>query len=58
MVKWAHGDLGGRVRLLMICVEAGEEGLLTAKWFGRQFRLPATIVNGYIDVESEVVPNP
>ena len=55
MVKWAKQGLGAGVRLMMICVEAGEEGYQTARWFGRQFRTPATVVNCYIDDESEVV---
>jgi len=54
MEKWANGGLGGRVKLLMICMEVGADGLETAKWFGNQFKLPSTIVNGYIDKESEV----
>mmetsp|Transcript_22693 Transcript_22693/g.37509 ORF Transcript_22693/g.37509 Transcript_22693/m.37509 type:complete len:368 (+) Transcript_22693:239-1342(+) len=54
MEKWANGSLGGRVKLLMICMEVGADGLETTKWFGNQFKLPSTIVNGYIDKESEV----
>eukprot|EP01052_Picozoa_sp_SAG31_P023245 SAG31_NODE_1904_length_6952_cov_15.030498_2_plen_370_part_00 len=54
MEKWGNGSLGGQVKLLMICVEVGKGGRQTAESFGKQFKLPATIVNGYIDKESEV----
>merc|ERR1712188_346696 len=38
----------------MLCIEAGVQGLQTAKLFGRRFEVPSTIVNAYIDQESEV----
>lgn len=54
MVAWANGGYGGLVNLLMLCIEAEGQGLQTAKLFGRRFQVPPTIVNGYIDQESEV----
>jgi len=40
--------------LLMLCMEVGSDGLRTAKWFGQHFKVPSTIVNGYINKQSEV----
>ena len=55
MAAWAHsGSYGDRVRFLMLCVETGASGLRTAKAFGKEFRLPATVVNGYIESKSEL----
>ena len=53
MVDWANGGYGGRVRFLMLCVETGDYGLSTAKSFGKQFRVPSTVLNAYIDSPSE-----
>jgi len=54
MVQWANEEYGGRVHLLMLCMEVGSDGLRTAKWFGQHFKVPSTIVNGYINKQSEV----
>ena len=54
MVAWAKGGYAGQVRLLMLCVETGNEGLRTSKWFGQEFEVPSTVINGYIDKQSEV----
>jgi len=55
VAAWAHGgSYGDRVRFLMLCVETGASGLRTAKAFGKEFRLPATVVNGYIESKSEL----
>lgn len=53
MVAWANGGYGDRVRLLMICMETGDDGIATAKSFGQRFQIPATVLNGYIDSPSE-----
>lgn len=53
MVAWANGGYGDRVRFLMLCVETGRDGLRTAQTFGEQFRIPATVLNAYIDSRSE-----
>lgn len=54
MVGWASGRYAGsKVRFLMLCVEQGEAGLSTARWFGQQFKVPESVVNGYIDTPSE-----
>lgn len=37
----------------MLCVESGEAGCKTAKWFGKKFELPEAVVNGYIDTDAE-----
>lgn len=53
MVAWAHGGYGDRVRLLMLCMETGDDGIATAKSFGKRFQIPSTVLNGYIDNPSE-----
>lgn len=53
MVAWANGGYGGRVRLLMICMETGDDGNATAKSFGKRFQIPSTVLNGYIDCPAE-----
>ena len=53
MVAWANGGYGDRVRLLMLCVETGDDGVATAKSFGKRFQIPSTVLNGYIEAESE-----
>jgi len=53
MVAWANGGYGHRVRLLMLCVETGDNGIATAKSFGKRFRLPSTVMNGYIESPAE-----
>lgn len=53
MAAWAHGGYGDRVRLLMICVETGDDGLSTARTFGERYQLPSTVLNGYIEAPSE-----
>ena len=40
--------------LTALLLQVGTDGLRTAKWFGQQFKLPSTIVNGFIDEQSEV----
>ena len=54
MCAWANGGYGGRVHLLMLCVETGDWGLRTAKAFGKQFRVPSAVLNAYIDKPSEL----
>jgi hypothetical protein len=55
MVDWANGKYAGRqVQFLMICRQTGDEGLKSATWFGRNFKIPRSVVNGYIDTDSEV----
>ena len=53
MVAWANGGYGDTVRLLMICMETGDDGVATARRFGKQFKIPSTVLNGYIEAESE-----
>ena len=53
MVAWANGGYGDRVRLLMICMETGDDGIATAKRFGERFEIPSTVLNGYIESPSE-----
>ena len=53
MVAWANGGYGDRVRLLMLCMETGDDGLATAKSFGKRFQIPSTVLNGYVDSPSE-----
>lgn len=38
----------------MVCVEVGTAGLRTAQRFGRQFQLPPSLINGYIEQRSEL----
>lgn len=42
------------VNFLMVCVEWGPGGLRTAQNFGRQFQLPPSVVNGYIESKDEL----
>jgi len=53
MVAWANGSYGERVRLIMICMEIGDDGIATATSFGKRFQIPSTVLNGYIDSPSE-----
>jgi len=53
MVAWANGAYGHRVRLLMLCMETGDDGIATARSFGKRFQIPSTVLNGYIDSPSE-----
>ena len=53
MVAWANGGYGDRVRLLMICMETGDDGIATAQSFGKRFQIPSTVLNGYIEAPSE-----
>ena len=53
MVAWANGGYGDQVRLLMICVEIGDDGIATAKSFGKRYQMPSTVLNGYIEAPSE-----
>ena len=53
MVAWANGGYGDQVRLLMLCMETGDDGIATAKSFGKRFQMPPTLLNGYIDNPSE-----
>mmetsp|Transcript_36327 Transcript_36327/g.60186 ORF Transcript_36327/g.60186 Transcript_36327/m.60186 type:complete len:266 (-) Transcript_36327:347-1144(-) len=53
MVAWANGGYGNRVRLLMLCMETGDDGNATARSFGKRFQIPSTVLNGYIDSPSE-----
>lgn len=54
MVAWANGGYGGLVNFIMLCMETGKAGLQTARSFGQQFEVPTTVMNGYIDKQSEL----
>lgn len=55
MVRWASSlDAASKVNFLMVCLELGQQGLHTAQAFGRQFRLPASVCNGYIEQKCEL----
>lgn len=55
MAVWAHdANFSRQLNLLMVCMEVGRSGLSTAQHFGRQFRLPAAVKNGFIEHRSEL----
>jgi hypothetical protein len=37
----------------MVCMETGDDGIATAKSFGKRFQVPSTVLNGYIEAPSE-----
>lgn len=55
MAQWASTEgYSTKVNWLMVCVEVGTAGLRTAQRFGRQFQLPPSLINGYIEQRSEL----
>lgn len=55
MVRWASSlDAASKVNFLMVCLELGQQGLHTAQAFGRQFQLPASVCNGYVEQKCEL----
>jgi len=42
-----------KVNLLMVCVEIGQRGLRTAQDFGQRFKLPTSVINGYVEQKQD-----
>jgi len=54
MALWASATAASKVNFLMVCLEPGRAGLRTAQAFGKQFQLPESVLNGYVESRSEL----
>lgn len=55
MAVWAHDkNYAEQLNLLMLCIEVGRAGRLTAQSFGQKYRLPAGVTNGFVEQSSEL----
>lgn len=55
MAFWAQDKTyANQLNLLMLCIEVGRAGRSTAQRFGQKYRLPAAVINGFVEQSSEL----